>query len=101
MNKLNFLNPNKSNLQTNLYIGIILLSISVLDVSLNSFFNLNFTSFLPNSISYFLPLIIGLIGLNLIRIEFSGFKKLDYINKNINSNNFNAFLSLLIFFYCN
>ena len=44
--------------------------------------------------SYFLPLILGFIGLYLIRIEFSGINNLDILNKNINSNNFNALLTL-------
>jgi len=45
MNKINILNPDKKNLYTYLYVGIILFFISVLDVFLNSFFNLNLTSF--------------------------------------------------------
>ena len=55
-------------------------------------------SFLPGPISFFLPLILGFIGLHLIRIDYSGLRFLDSINKNINTNNFNAFLSLLIVF---
>jgi len=52
MNKINFLSPDKNNLYTYLYTGIFLLFISVFDVSLNSFFNINLTSFLPGSISF-------------------------------------------------
>ena len=37
-----------------------------------------------------------MIGLHLIRIEFSGIKILDELNKNINTNNFNAALSMSI-----
>ena len=37
-----------------------------------------------------------MIGLHLIRIEFSGIKFLDELNKNINTNNFNAALSMSI-----
>ena len=44
MNKLNFLRPNNENLNTYLYSGIFLISIAILDVSLNSFFNTNITS---------------------------------------------------------
>ena len=43
-------------------------------------------------------MIIGIIGLHLIRIEFSGIPKLDQLNKNINTNTFNAILTLLIIF---
>ena len=98
MNKLNFLRPNIENLNTYLYSGIFLISIAILDVSLNSFFNINITSFLPNFISFLLPLILGTVGLHIIRIEFSGIKNLDLLNKNINTNTFNAVLTLLIIF---
>ena len=98
MNKLNFLRPNIENLNTYLYSGIFLISIAILDVTLNSFFNTNITSFLPNFISFLLPLILGTVGLHFIRIEFSGIKNLDLLNKNINTNTFNAVLTLLIIF---
>ena len=98
MNKLNFLSPDKNNLYTYLYSGIFLISFSIVDVFVNSFFKLNLVFFLPKILSFFLPLILGLIGLHLIRIEYSGLKFLDILNKNINTNNFNAFLSLLIVF---
>ncbi len=74
MNKLNFLKPDIKNLNTYLYLGLFLISISFFDVFLNSFFNINTTSFLPNFISFLLPLILGVIGLHFIRIEFSGIK---------------------------
>ena len=98
MSKINFLKPNQSNLNTFLYLGTALFFISILDVALNSFFKINITSNLPGIISFILPLILGFIGLFLIRIEYSGIKNLDLINKHINTNNFNAVLSLLIIF---
>ena len=98
MNKLNFLRPNIENLNTYLYSGIFLISIAIIDVSLSSFLNTNITSFLPNFISFLLPLILGTVGLHFIRIEFSGIKNLDLLNKNINTNTFNAVLTLLIIF---
>ena len=98
MNKLNFLQPDKNNLNTYLYTGTILVALSIFIVFLNSFFNKDLISFLPGTLSFFLPLILGFIGLHLIRIDHSGLKFLDSINKNINTNNFNAFLSLLIVF---
>jgi general L-amino acid transport system permease protein len=55
-------------------------------------------SFLPSQLSYFLPLILGFIGFYLIRIEFSGVRSLDILNKNINSNNLNALLTLFTIF---
>ena len=62
MNKLNFLSPDKNNLYAYLYSGISLFSISILIVLLNSFFSLDLTSFLPGTISYFLPLLSFLFG---------------------------------------
>ena len=90
--------PSKENIKTYLPIGIGLVLLSFLDVFINAFFSYNLLGFFPNQISYFLPLIIGFIGLYLIRIEFSGVRSLDVLNKNINSNNFNAFLTLLTIF---
>ena len=90
--------PNKENLTKFVTIGGSLIFISFFDVLVNTFLNLNFTSFLPSKLSYFAPLIIGTIGLYLIRIEFSGNKLLDRINTNFNSNNFNAVLSLIVIF---
>ncbi len=98
MNKINFLSPNKNNLYIYLYSGITLFALSILIVFLNSFFNLDLTNFLPGTLSYLFPLILGFIGLHLIRIEYSGLKLLDSINRNINTNKFNALLSLLIIF---
>ena len=98
MQKINLLSPDKNNLYTYLYVGGFLFFISIFDVSLNSFFSINLTSFLPGSLSFILPLILGFMGLHLIRIEYSGIKRLDLINKNINTNSFNAFLSLIIIF---
>ena len=98
MNKLNFLKPDRQNLSTYLYTGSFLFFIAIFDVFLSSFFKINITSFLPNILSFLLPLILGVIGLHLIRIEFSGIKNLDLLNKNINTNNFNAILTLLIIF---
>ena len=98
MKNINFLKPNKDNLQVFLYTGSILFFISLFDVFLSSFFNYNLTSFLPDILSFWLPLVFGLIGLHFLRIEFSGIKYLDLLNKNINTSNFNALLTLLIIF---
>jgi len=98
MNKINLLKPNLNNLYVYVFSGIFLISISLLDVFLNAFYEFNATSFLPKTISFILPLIIGLIGLHFIRIEFTGIKKLDLLNKHINTNNFNAILTLTIIF---
>ena len=98
MNELNFLKPDKENLTTYLYSGSILFLIALLDVFLGAFFETNITSFLPSFISFILPFILGVVGLHLIRIEFSGIKYLDLLNKKINTNHFNAILTLLFIF---
>ena len=90
--------PSKENIKTYLPIGVALVALSFLDVFINAFFGYNLLGFLPNQIGYFSPLILGFIGFYLIRIEFSGVRSLDILNKNINSNNFNAFLTLLTVF---
>ncbi len=90
--------PSKENIKSYLPIGITLVLLSILDVFVNAFFNYNLLGFFPSQISYFSPLVFGFIGLYLMRIEFSGIRSLDILNKNINSNNFNAFLTLLTLF---
>ena len=98
MTNFNFLNPSKDSLKINLIIGLTLIFISLFDVFLTSFFEINLTSTLPFILSFSLPLILGMSGLHLIRIEYSGIRYLDNLNKNINTNNFNAALTLLIIF---
>ena len=95
---LNILKPNKENLSTYLMLGLGLLSVGFIDIFSNTFLNLNITSLLPSMISYLSPLVLGVFGLYLIRIEYSGNKILDKINKNLNSSNINAILSLIVIF---
>ena len=52
MSNINFLKPDRTNLNTFLYLGSFLFFISILDVFLNSFFRLNLTGFLPNFLSF-------------------------------------------------
>ena len=98
MNKINFLKPDNKNLILFLVLGSLFFILSIIDFSLNNFLGKNITFFLPRYINFFTPLIFGAIGLHFIRIEFSGIKQLDILNKNINTNNFNAALSLFIIF---
>ncbi len=83
MNKLYLSKPNINNLYIYIYTGFFLIFISILDVVFNSFFEINLTTFLPTTLSFTLPLIIGFLGLYLVRIEFTGIKYLDQLNKNI------------------
>ncbi len=92
------LKPTKEKINTFLPFGSIFVIFAFLDVLTNTFLNFNITGFLPQTLSYFFPLLLGYIGFYLIRIEFSGISFLDKLNKNINSSNFNAFLTLLILF---
>jgi general L-amino acid transport system permease protein len=95
---LNFLKPRREKLNTFLSIGIPLIAFSFIDFFSNSFFNVNLTRFLPDTLSYFSPILIGGLGLYFIRIEFSGVRLLDQFNKSVNSTTFNAILTLLIIF---
>ena len=86
---MNFLKPKyQKNRNISLIMGVLFFSIGIFDFYLNNNFNINITSFLPRTINFFTPLIFGVIGLHLIRIEFSGIKILDSHNKNINTTNF-------------
>ena len=98
MNKITFLKSDRSNIQLVLIIGLFLITISIFDVFLNSFFKINLISFLPSKVSFVFPLVMGMIGFHLIRIEYSGNRYIDILNKNINTSTFNAFLTLLILF---
>ena len=90
--------PNRNNLNTSLSIGLPLVVLGFIDFFGNTFLNTNITEFLPNTLSYFFPLIAGAIGLYFIRIEYSGIRILDNFNKRVNSTTFNAVLTLLIIF---
>ena len=98
MINVNILKPTSTNFQTYLYIGSSLIFISIFDVFLRSFFNLNFSTSLPGILNFFLPLIIGLIGFQMIRLEYSGNRIVDKINQSVNNNTFNAGLTLVIIF---
>ena len=96
---LNFLGrPSRDKLNLFISIGTLFFVLGIIDVIFNSFLEINITSVLPGWLSFFTPLIFSFIGLYYIRIEFSGNRILDNLNKNINSNWFNAVLSLLIIF---
>jgi len=90
--------PNRDNLNTSLSIGLPLIILAFIDFFGNTFLNTNITKFLPNTLSYFFPLLVGSIGLYFIRIEYSGIRILDNFNKSVNSTTFNAILTLLIIF---
>ena len=94
----NLIKPNKEKLTSFVSFGASLIIISLFDILFNTFFDFNITGFLPDKVSYLAPLIIGAVGLYLIRIEFSGNKILDQINTNFNSSNINAILTLLVIF---
>ena len=74
MSKINLLKPNKENLNLFLVLGVLFFSLGIFDFCLNNFYEKNITGFLPGFISFFTPLIFGMIGLYLIRIEFTGIK---------------------------
>ena len=69
MNNINILKPNKENLNLFLILGSTFFLLGLFDFWLNNFYETNITGFLPGFISFFTPLIFGMIGLYLIRIE--------------------------------
>ena len=77
MQALNFLKPNRDNIKNYSIVGSVLILISLIDVLSNAFLKTNLTSFLPGSLTTLFPLILGLIGLNMMRIDYSGNKTLD------------------------
>ena len=87
-----FLKPNKESLNLYISLGAVFFVLGIADISFNVF------GFLPIWISYFVPLAFCFLGLHLIRIEFSGNKTLDSLNKNINLNWFNAILTIFVIF---
>ena len=70
MSNVNILKPNKENLNLFLLLGSLFFTLGIFDFILNNFYEKNITSFLPRFISFFTPLIFGMIGLYFIRIEF-------------------------------
>ena len=82
MQTLNFLKPNRDNIKNYSIIGSFLVLVSLIDVISNAFLKINLTSFLPGSLTTLFPLIFGLIGLNMMRIDYSGNKSLDCIRTN-------------------
>ncbi len=95
---LSILKSDKKNLNSFIAVGSAFTFIGFIDIIFSSFFSTNITAFLPDKLSYLTPLLFGLFGLYLIRIEFSGNKLLDKVNTNFNSSNFNALLTLLVVF---
>ena len=90
--------PSRNKLRLFVSLGISFFALAIIDVILSSFFEINITSILPRWLNFFTPILFGFVGLHYIRIEFSGNRILDKLNKNINSNWFNAILTLIIIF---
>jgi len=89
---LTLLKPNRESLNLYISLGAVFFLLGVVDIVFNIF------GFLPIWISFFTPLAFCFLGLHLIRIEFSGNKILDILNKNINSNQFNGILTIFAIF---
>ena len=84
--------PNKEKLNFFVSLGSAFFLLGIIDVILD------ISSFLPIWINFFVPMLFCFLGLYFIRIEFSGNKTLDIINKNINLNWFNSILTILVIF---
>ena len=55
--------PSKENIKTYLPTGAFFVFLSLFDVFITAFFSYNLFGLLPSQVSYFLPLILGFIGL--------------------------------------
>ena len=53
MTSVNFLKPNKDNLNLFLIVGALFFSLGIIDFCLNNFYDKNITGFLPGFISFF------------------------------------------------
>ena len=62
MSNINFLKPNKENLNLFLFLGVIFFALGLIDFCLNNFYEKNITGFLPGFISFFTPLILFLLN---------------------------------------
>jgi general L-amino acid transport system permease protein len=92
MNKINFLKPEKDNFSLYVSLGLFFLALSFLDATID------FTSVLPSYIGFFMPLFFGYLGFHFIRIEKTGNKLIDLINKKVNLSPFNSILTLISIF---
>jgi len=92
MNKINFLKPEKDNFNLYVSLGLFFLALSFLDATID------FTSVLPSYIGFFMPLFFGYLGFHFIRIEKTGNKLIDLINKKVNLSPFNSILTLISIF---
>ena len=90
--------PNRDNLNTSLSIGIPIIALAFIDFFVNTFLNINLTGFLPNTLSYFFPLISAAVGLYFIRISYSGIRILAIFNM-INYLNLIISISMFINWY--
>ena len=63
MSGIKLLKPNKENLSLFLILGVSFFALGIFDFCLNNFYEKNITAFLPGFISFFTPLIFGMIGL--------------------------------------
>ena len=63
MVNVDILKPNKQKINLFLLIGLIFFSLGIVDFCLSNFYEKNITGFLPGFISFFTPLIFGMIGL--------------------------------------
>ena len=87
--------PKNLNQNTLIFFGLALTLLSFLDVALLSVFDLDLLN-LKGSISIFLPLILGFIGLFYIRFDHTNYAFINKINKSINNDWFNSILTILV-----
>ena len=93
----NFIKPKTLSQNTAIGIGLALALFSFLDVALLSFFEVNLTGS-SSGLSFFVPLVIGFVGLFYARFEHTNISWVNSLNKSLNSDWFNSILTLLSIF---
>ena len=56
MSNINFLKPDRENLNLFLFLGSLFFALGLIDFCLNNFYETNITGFLPAFVSFFTPL---------------------------------------------
>ena len=94
----NIIKPKQANQNTLVVFGSILILISFLDVVILSVFDVNLTGS-SKGISFFLPLLLGFIGMYYIRFDHTNFPLINRFNKSLNIDWLNSIFTLLSIFF--
>ena len=77
MSNVNFLKPNKENLNLFLFLGTLFFVLGLIDFCLNNFYEKNITNFLPGFISFFTPLIFAISIFGVVYASLTTIQQID------------------------